>query len=85
MAYRIDDHTKHRIVALPENGVSPTDISAELGITVSIETHLTTVLPLVAHLVTTSSPRPCSAFLGSVTPRLVRKGKPIHSTAMNDD
>lgn len=32
--YRITEHTKHRIVALSEEGVSVSDIADELGITV---------------------------------------------------
>jgi hypothetical protein len=36
MAYRIDEHMKHRIVSMRESGVSVTDISEELGITVII-------------------------------------------------
>lgn len=36
--YRIDEHTKHRIVSLRESGVSVADICEELGITVRFDT-----------------------------------------------
>lgn len=35
MANRIDEHTKHRIITMRENGEKITDISDELGISVS--------------------------------------------------
>lgn len=49
MRNRIDDHTKHRIITMRENGEKVTDISDELGISVSLFSKMTTKNALFAN------------------------------------
>lgn len=49
MTNRINDHTKHPIITMRENGEKVTDISDELGISVSLFSEMTNKNALFAN------------------------------------